>query len=153
MKGYSLGFLFRPKVHFNGVRRHQVLLLRKKKPEWMYNLLTGVGGAIEAGETPVQAMVREFQEETGLETLTNQWVQFATLDVMGSRIHVFKSFQPTKEPKTMTDEEVGWYRAEHSFNRGDMYRNTHWLMSMALQDPHFTHEITIHKEVLPHVES
>ncbi len=43
----------------------QVLLGRKKKGLGLGNIV-GLGGKLEAGETPVQAMVREIEEESGL---------------------------------------------------------------------------------------
>ena len=46
----------------------RVLLIEKKRPAWHAGQLNGIGGSIEPGETPLQAVVREFKEETGKET-------------------------------------------------------------------------------------
>lgn len=43
-----------------------VLLIRKARPQWQAGLLNGIGGKIEDGECPVDAMCREFAEETGI---------------------------------------------------------------------------------------
>jgi 8-oxo-dGTP pyrophosphatase MutT (NUDIX family) len=56
---YVAGFLFDPKGEL-------VLLIEKKRPEWMAGKWNGVGGRIGAGETPLQAMARKGEEETGL---------------------------------------------------------------------------------------
>lgn len=40
-----------------------VLYLEKLKPEWQAGKLNGIGGKIEPNETPLEAMVREYQEE------------------------------------------------------------------------------------------
>ena len=45
---------------FTGHRLDRVLLLRNHKGKWMLP-----GGMIDQGETPFQAMKREFKEETG----------------------------------------------------------------------------------------
>ncbi|GAF81529.1 unnamed protein product [marine sediment metagenome] len=45
---------------------NSVLLIKKNRPEWQAGCLNGVGGKIEGGETPDQAMIRECLEETGL---------------------------------------------------------------------------------------
>ena len=57
-KTYVAGFLFSPD-------RSRVLLIRKNRPAWQAGKLNGLGGKIEPGETPPQAMRREFREEQG----------------------------------------------------------------------------------------
>jgi 8-oxo-dGTP diphosphatase len=53
---YTVGFLFCRALNM-------VALIRKNKPEWQNGLLNGIGGKVEAEETPYQCMVREFLEE------------------------------------------------------------------------------------------
>lgn len=65
MKSMVCGFMFD--------ELGQVLLLKKVKPAWQAGRLNGVGGKIEEGETPVQAMVREFEEETTIKTQPDDW--------------------------------------------------------------------------------
>lgn len=55
---YVLGFMF-------NLAESKVLLVWKNRPAWQAGKLNGVGGKIEEGETPIQAMNREFAEETG----------------------------------------------------------------------------------------
>ncbi len=43
----------------------RVALIRKLKPEWQRGWLNGIGGKVEPGESPLSAMVREFEEEAG----------------------------------------------------------------------------------------
>ena len=57
-KKYVVGFAF-------SADRSQVLLVRKLRPDWQKDLLNGIGGKIEEGETPRIAMDRECIEETG----------------------------------------------------------------------------------------
>lgn len=59
MKLYCLGFAF-------SADGQEVLLIEKRRPHFQAGLLNGIGGSVEAGETPDQAMVREAQEEAGL---------------------------------------------------------------------------------------
>ena len=65
-----VGFLFRN----SGT---EVALVRKLKPEWQRGLLNGIGGKIEPGEDSREAMVREFEEETGARV--DAWRSFAWL--------------------------------------------------------------------------
>ncbi len=72
MKKYVVGFAF--------VGR-EVLVIRKQRPEWQRGKLNGIGGHIEPTDaSPVHAMVREFEEETGCRTHPSEWTHFATLE-------------------------------------------------------------------------
>ena len=68
---YCLGFL---------VSDHEVLLIRKKRPVWQEGLLNGIGGKVDAFEHPLNAMVREMREETGIYTYPHEWRQFAVME-------------------------------------------------------------------------
>lgn len=73
MKRYVLGFAFTPTFE------DDVVLIRKLKPEWQAGKLNGVGGSIEEGETPVEAMKREFFEEAGVSISEERWREFAVM--------------------------------------------------------------------------
>jgi len=66
---YVLGFAFTPEV---GLYR-RVALIEKKKPKWQEGRINGIGGKIEPGETAVQAMSREFYEETSVFLGVEHW--------------------------------------------------------------------------------
>ncbi len=59
----------------------QLLMLNRQKPPNM-GLWNGVGGKIEPGESPYQAVLREVEEETGLRLST---VRFSGLITWGGR--------------------------------------------------------------------
>jgi 8-oxo-dGTP diphosphatase len=70
----------------------RVLLVQKNTPEWQRGLLNGVGGKIEAEETPLEAMHREFCEEAGPPPDTVQWIHFATeVEPFGAYVYFFKA--------------------------------------------------------------
>jgi 8-oxo-dGTP diphosphatase len=79
---YVAGFLFNPELN-------RVLLVKKSKPAWQVGALNAIGGKIENGETRQAAMVREFEEETGVRTIIETWKFFATLEVKdgGGTVH------------------------------------------------------------------
>lgn len=59
--------------------RQSVVLIRKTAPAWQKGCLNGVGGKIETGEMPSDAMVREFMEEAGVKTEASHWKPFVRL--------------------------------------------------------------------------
>jgi len=78
---YVLGFCFNSSLT-------TILLIRKTHPAWQAGKLNGVGGKVEEGETPTQAMEREFREEACFET-KHGWVQFGSLRGDEWVVHLF----------------------------------------------------------------
>jgi 8-oxo-dGTP diphosphatase len=102
MKTYVVGFMF-------DERGESVALIRKLSPEWQKGKLNGIGGKIEPGETPRQAMVREFREETGCQTFDHKWCQFAFVqgnDGNEYELTVFAAYGDLTKLRSVTDEQV-----------------------------------------------
>jgi 8-oxo-dGTP diphosphatase len=71
MDRYVVGFAFNPsKTH--------VLLIEKTHPEWQRGKWNGIGGHIEEGELPLEAMIREAREETAIDD-DFRWELYATM--------------------------------------------------------------------------
>jgi len=87
-----------------------------------------VGGHIEDRESPVDAMVREFEEETGV--IMPSWDKFGTLIGDGYKVHLFKSFgDQVFKYKSITDEQVEIFNPEKlPYN---CIMNINWLVPMA----------------------
>lgn len=67
---YVLGFAFSQDMN-------SVLLISKMTPAWQANKFNGVGGKLETYDwCTVEAMRREFLEETGIITTLEQWSLF-----------------------------------------------------------------------------
>ena len=143
MKEYVLGFLF-PN------NRQYVWLIRKKRPEWQKDLLNGIGGHVEENENSMDAMIREFNEETGLTIL--DWKKFCILtDDKIYKVDCYFSFSD-KIPKTMTDEEVNWYNIDCLIG-WDVIPNLNWLIPMALSFDKIKCETYIVKESYPGINA
>jgi len=105
----------------------RLALIRKKRPDWQKGKLNGIGGHVEPGESPIEAMHREFYEETGG---VADWTHFATLtDARGWEVY-FYSGPCVVKPMTLTDEEVVW--ADPAELPDDVIPNLRFLVPMAL---------------------
>lgn len=69
---YVAGFMFSPDFE-------NVVLIEKEKPEWQKGKYNAIGGKIEPGEAPLAAMVREFEEETSIQTKIEDWNDLCTI--------------------------------------------------------------------------
>ena len=123
MQDYSCGFLFSPD-------RQRVLLIRKRRPAWQAGKLNGVGGKVEPGESAMEAMIREFREEAGLEMTS--WEQILTLSGDDWRGHFFRAFGEVDEAVAITDEQLEIHRVDAL--PGDTIPNLHWMIPMMLDE-------------------
>jgi 8-oxo-dGTP diphosphatase len=109
----------------------RVALVIKNRPEWQKGRRNGIGGHIEPGETIEEAMVREFQEETGWASREGQWKKFATLNGEAFRVYFFVSrVSCIPHLKTMTDEEIV-ATLINSLTVFNCIPNLTWLIPMA----------------------
>ncbi len=84
--------------------RRLVVLIEKQRPEWQKGKLNGIGGCIEKDEAPIDAMEREFKEETGL--LVIGWRHAITLTGLTERIFFFYRNWEGGEVRTTTEEKI-----------------------------------------------
>lgn len=110
IKKYVLGIAF-------SRDKQKLVLINKLRPTWQAGKLNGVGGKIEPeDQSPNAAMIREFKEETGVETFIGGlygWHHFATMifknDIMGGEAEVFVFKMNSNvifQCKTMEEEKV-----------------------------------------------
>lgn len=139
---YVAGFLF-DEAH------EHVVLLEKQKPLWMKGKLNGVGGKIEDGETPLQAMEREFEEETSFNSRVTGgyfWHEFCELKAYNGApdlrcvVHFYRAFAPIEALRScrqMETEPVNVYRLAtlpwpQHLSPSTVMNNLPWLITMAL---------------------
>ncbi len=98
MTRFVLGFVFDPTFK-------RVVLIKKERPDWQVGAWNGVGGKVNEGETSLQAVRRECEEETGLFITT--WRYYVTEYFPDGKLDVFWAFSNVAlEAETRTDEEV-----------------------------------------------
>lgn len=135
VKRYVVGFMMNSSLDF-------VALIRKERPEWQAGKLNGIGGKVEEGENPYDAMYREFREETGVDVYTDpavnpHWKLFCILGIgdlgrPGSLGEVYCYWTTGFTPLTsVTDEKVDWVEVASLSDRQDTIPNLRWLVQMA----------------------
>lgn len=139
MKEYVLGFAFsRDKC--------DMIVIEKQKPDWQKGKLNGVGGKVEPeDQSPLHAMVREFKEETGVDTsdrindTINGWIHYGTMifynDITGQpcRIFLFKMFSNIiYQCKTMEEELIFRIAVDTVLTKKPIMHNLPILIPLAL---------------------
>lgn len=118
-----LGFVF-------SVATDNVLLIHKTKPPFQYGKLNGIGGKVEKGETPQQAMVRECKEESGI--TVSDWLSVCILDYNNDRVYVYTSW--VKDLDSITDQpgENKLYVLSTPLKPSDpVVPNLHWMVPLS----------------------
>ena len=126
MTQYVLGFLFSD-------TKRSVVLIRKTRPEWQRGLLNGVGGHIEPGECDLDAMVREFHEETGVVVVHGKWKKYCDMVGQDFSVACFKAFDSNALLAAMTtgDEIVEKHDPATIWSQ-KCISNLPWLINLAL---------------------
>lgn len=123
---YVVGFMF-------DETESNVILLWKNRPEWQRDKINGIGGMIEDGESPAEAMRREFREEAGIDHA--DWQQFCVLsDCRQWSIHFFSSTGTLGDVEQCTDEVPLILPIAELPN--NVIPNLRWLIPMALSMKH-----------------
>lgn len=96
------------------VQDGKILLGEKKRGEIGTGILSGPGGKIENGETPIECLVRETLEELGI-TLFPDFLElvaiidFYAADTIDFRVYVYRTDVFSGELKETDDMIPGWY--------------------------------------------
>lgn len=129
---YVLGFAF-------SRDRNQVVLINK--PEF----INGVGGKVELLESPLDAMYREFEEETGVKIhkpcenekrMFNDWNHFLTISGPYYTIYTFRTFTNAVWMARTTSEEgkIKIYDVETVLKKNDIAPDLNIIIPLALDE-------------------
>jgi 8-oxo-dGTP diphosphatase len=130
MISYVNGFMIQPE-------QQRVLFIRKNRPAFQAGKWNGIGGKIEPGESAIDAMVREFREETGVATAPESWERTIALQGRDFVVYFYRSFVDTFPAyHTPTDEVVNDWPIEAVF-RDEKFGiptlpNMKWILPMQL---------------------
>lgn len=110
---------------------HKCLGILKNRPPFQAGKVNGVGGKIEWSESYYEAMVREFREETGVQTKAEDWELIVTLNGQDFVVYYFRSFVEQFPPvKTVTDEHLTFFMLEELY-AVPMLDNMRWMFPLA----------------------
>lgn len=123
---YVCGFCISP-------NKRLVALIEKQKPKWQKGKWNGIGGKIEDGELPDEAMTREFREETGVHFQPRRWIEIVTLRGDDWECTFFYLFDlKVLKVKTMEKERVMVHDPMKLPEK--IVFNLHWLIPLAMDD-------------------
>jgi len=127
VNNWVLGFMFDHSYDY-------VMLVKKKKPAWQAGRWNGVGGSIEEGEMPDEAMRREFMEEIGVPCYRIR----ETVKMLGpfGFLHIFRGSYSGNE-LAMQDNNCGEeeWKAWPTFDLPEnVISNLRWLIPIQLSE-------------------
>jgi len=134
---FTVGFLFPDTEDLD------VLLIEKKRPAWQEGKLNGLGGRVEPGETPAEAMRREAIEEAGIDP---EWSEYACVEYREHVLHFFAARDTTayNDARAQTDELLMRFPME-AWRSPRLIPNLRWLILMA------HHHVFYEKVILAHI--
>ena len=112
----------------------KLLLIRKTKPAWQAGKLNGIGGKVEQGENARDVMVREFEEECGLKTRHEDWVQLANFFSDEAVVTFFYAKLPDSfiaNYTSPTEEQVLCCNTAAAMKDHSIIVNLRWLIPFA----------------------
>jgi 8-oxo-dGTP diphosphatase len=127
-----------------------VALVKKSRPQWQAGRLNGIGGHIELGENPNEAMVREFLEETGVKTKADDWRLYQVLQSNLWEVSFFYTICNIQDCTTQTDEEI--IITDVNNLPGNCITNLYWLIPLAVYHNRFSEEFPDHLAALAEKE-
>ena len=126
---------------FDPTRNMVVMVHKQTGPQCVIGNWNGVGGKIDPGETPIQAMRREFREETGVDLSEDYWTQFAMLIAEHYDLFFFWAESDSVfSCRTMEKEPIKLWLARDLMQEANLMGNMRWMVPF-IQDREMAHDL------------
>ena len=124
MSKFTVGFVFDSSLE-------HVLLVHKQRPEWQAGKVNGIGGKIEPGETALECIARECEEESTLKIPPSDWLHFGTIHQPQGNVEVLAAaYGGGHSDASQNDHEaVEWFPINHLPD--NVMQNLHFLIPAA----------------------
>ena len=126
-------------VHPQGDR----VLLGRKKRGFGFGKFTGFGGKLEPGESPIEAMQREFAEESFFALPQEAFEEIGLIEFLfphhpgwGFHCHIFRLNSLSETPQPSDELDPQWFALDNLPWQQMWADNAHWLR-LAAQGEHF----------------
>ncbi len=119
------------------------ILIKKNRPEWQKGYWNGIGGHIEEGETPSEAMSREFLEEAGAVVKPENWTCYMILTDRDWKVYFFYTTINLDCCQQKTDEKI--FRFATSYLPANCISGLFWLVPIAVYHREFPQEFSSYK--------
>lgn len=135
-------------------RGQQVLMLLRNRPP-NRGLWNGVGGKIEPGETPLESVLREVEEETGFHLETTRFGGLLTwegFEIPPAGLYIFTAEAPAGEPQPNGEGELAWKGRQWVFTSPEVVSNIHFFGPRVLNgaEPQVYHFAYRNGEIVRH---
>ena len=127
-----------------------MLLRNKKKHDINANKYIGVGGHLEKGETPVDALYREIKEETGLDVISYEYrglIHFHYDDIY-ELMHLYVVSDFKGELIECNEGTLSWVKRSDIFSLDLWEGDKIFLKKLLNNDPYFELELNYLKDKL-----
>jgi len=114
--------------------KDQILMLKRNNPpnkgKW-----NGVGGRIEVGETPLESVLREVQEETGLflkKMVFGGIMTWEGFEIKPGGLYIFSAAVEDRNVVENGEGILSWQSKAFAFNHPDVVDNIHYFLPPVL---------------------
>jgi 8-oxo-dGTP diphosphatase len=110
-----------------------IALITKDHPDWQKGKLNGIGGHIEAFETPTAAIIREIEEEAGVSLKSLHLFAIGNTENNSTTLYCFTAKINVYDITSKEKERINLYRV-NGFNERPIIDNLKWLIPLALDN-------------------